>query len=298
MSMMYIKMEEEKDLYGVLDVSKDATSEEIKKAFRKLSMKHHPDRGGETGKFQAINEAYETLSDSHKKRMYDAGPSMHMFSGGQAEELFSFLNMNMFGGGREGGAFFQMGGDGRPMNFQQSLQRPTPIIQSVEISLEEAYRGKTQPLEVTRWIIEQGERREEKETLYLTIPKGIDDNEIIILRQKGNVISDSNKGDVKVFIKVVNRTEFEREGLDLIYNKTISLKEALCGFSFDLTYIDGRTFKINNGNGNVIAANYRKVIPSMGIARDENRGNLIINFDVVFPEKLHDEQVKSLQEIL
>ena len=103
---------------------------------------------------------------------------------------------------------------------------------------------------------------------------------------------------MKVFIKVVNRTEFEREGLDLIYNKTISLKEALCGFSFDMTYIDGRTFKINNGNGNVIAANYRKVIPSMGIIRDENRGNLIINFDVVFPEKLEDEQVKALQEIL
>ena len=96
------------------------------------------------------------------------------------------------------------------------------------------------------------------ETLYVSIPAGIDDNEIIVLKGKGNMIDEANKGDIKVFVKIKNNTEFVRNGLDLTYHKTISLKDALCGFSFDLKYIDGRTFKINNGNGNVISQTTRR----------------------------------------
>ena len=90
-----------------------------------------------------------------------------------------------------------------------------------------------------------------------------------------------------------------------ILNKTITLKEALCGFSFDMKYIDGREFKLNNGNGNIIHNNYNKVIQHMGMKRavnpqmpQEHTGNLIINFTVTFPEKLTEEQIKSLSQIL
>ena len=84
----------------------------------------------------------------------------------------------------------------------------------------------------------------------------------------------------------------------MLYHKTISLKEALCGFSFDLKYIDGRVFKINNGNGNVISANYKKMIPNMGMKRDDHTGNLIIDFNVTFPEILTEDQVKIIGDVL
>ena len=166
------------------------------------------------------------------------------------------------------------------------------------ITLSKAYTGYNMPIEITRWILENNVKREETETIYLPIPCGIDNNEIIILREKGNILSDNNKGDIKVFIKIQNDTEFVRNGLDLILNKTISLKDALCGFIFDMNYLDGRVFKINNIGGNVIANNYNKVLSGMGMKREEHIGNLVINFTVSFPEKLNEEQINRLREIL
>ena len=106
----------------------------------------------------------------------------------------------------------------------------------------------------------------DKNTLsdYIDIPKGIDDNEIITIINKGNRISDTNKGDVEIKILVKKHELFKRNGIDLIYKKSITLKESFCGFSFDLTYIDGKEFKINNKAGNIIPSDFRKVIPING----------------------------------
>jgi DnaJ-class molecular chaperone len=182
--------------------------------------------------------------------------------------------------------------------LRQNLNKPMPIIKNLEITLTKSYVGCTLPLEITRWVSENEIKREETETIYINIPKGVDNNELIILRDKGHVMSDSIKGDIKIFLSVKNDTEFIRNGLDLILNKTITLKEALCGFSFDMKYLDGKTFKINNGNGNVIGFNYKKVLPDLGMKRDNHIGNIIINFTIVFPEKLTSEQVDSLLTIL
>ena len=84
----------------------------------------------------------------------------------------------------------------------------------------------------------------------------------------------------------------------MILNKNITLKEALCGFSFDLNYIDGRIFKITNGSGHIVTNNYNKVISNMGLSRDEHIGNLLINFTVDFPTELSAEQIESLTKIL
>ena len=127
------------------------------------------------------------------------------------------------------------------------------------------------PIEITRWIIENDIKREETETIYIPIPCGVDNNEIIILREKGNVLSENNKGDIKVFIKIHNDTDFTRNGLDLILDKKIKLKDALCGFVFDMNYLDGRTFKINNNVGNIITNNYNKVLQGMGMKREDRQ---------------------------
>ena len=324
------------NLYEILGVTESASQEEIKKAYRKLSLQYHPDRNNNspesTAKFQSISAAYETIGDDDKRRQYDMQSKMQFgmpggmnmpggmgmpfggmsFSGGMPtffttsdvdmdpSEILSFFSSNFFGGGGPGG-----GGGGRMgpnvfsmENLKQKLAKPTPIIKTETITLSKAYTGYNMPIEITRWIVENNVKREETETIYLPIPRGIDNNELIILREKGNMLNETNKGDIKVFIKIQNDTDFERNGLDLILNKTISLKDALCGFVFDMNYLDGRTFKINNNGGNVITNNYNKVLPSMGMKREEHVGNLIINFTVTFPEKLTSEQIEALRGIL
>ena len=303
-------MNNNNNLYETLGIDKTATQEEIKKAYRKLSLELHPDRNNgsdeSTEKFKKISNAYETLGDEDKRKVYDMRDNNinnNVGIGIDPNEIFKFFSQNMFGnmGQRvnmgqgqnpHGPGFFNVEG------LRQSLNKPIPIMKNLEITLTKAYVGCTLPLEITRWVIENGIKREESETMYINIPKGVDNNELIILRDKGHIINDSIKGDIKIFISIKNDTEFIRNGLDLVLNKTISLKEALCGFSFDMKYLDGKTFKINNGNGNVIGLNYKKVLPDMGMKRDNHTGNIIINFTIVFPEKLTEEQVESLLTIL
>jgi DnaJ-class molecular chaperone len=219
-------------------------------------------------------------------------------------DILNFMSTNFFGGQGGGGIKIdangiRVGGNVFTMdNLKQRLAKPTPIIKTETITLSKAYTGYNMPIEITRWIVEGDVKREETETIYIPIPCGVDNNEIIILREKGNILAENNKGDIKVFIKIQNDSEFTRNGLDLILNKTISLKEALCGFVFDMNFLDGRIFKLNNTMGNIITHNYNKVIPGLGMKRDDHMGNLLINFTVVFPEKLTTEQMEALQKIL
>ena len=134
--------------------------------------------------------------------------------------------------------------------------------------------------------------------MYIDIPRGIDNNEIITLENKGNRINSAIIGDVEIKILITNDTQFFRQGLDLIYKKTITLKESYCGFNFDLPYIDGREFKIKNEPGNIIPPNFRKIIPNLGLKRDNDIGNLIILFDVIYPKQFTQEQIERLEKIL
>lgn len=303
--------------YKILGVDETATKEEIKKAYRSLSMKHHPDKNrsnpDSTRLFQKITEAYETLGDEEKRKEYDMmnnNPFMRMggFNGGMEvpiEEVFgAFFNGMPFGmpgmPGMAGmhGPNVRIFRNGVPVNFNNSLQKPTPIIKNVTIDIGTVLTGVTMPIEIERWIIEQGNKVFEKETIYVDIPKGIDDNEIILLRDKGNVATENCKGDIKLFIKVENNSEFIRNGLDLTIERNISLKDALCGFSFELKYINGKTYTLNNNSGNIIPDRYKKIIPNMGLVREGHTGNLNIIFNIDFPSNLSEDKISKLREIL
>jgi len=345
--------ESAESFYDILEVDENSSKTDIKAAYRKLSLKYHPDRNGGNeeckAKFQKINEAYDTLSDDQKREEYDATRNNPFFKmsmgggggGGGAGGLDDLLN-NLFNSGMMGGfggmgmggpggnnAFFADGGfamhqmhpgfmgghggmggapnirifrTGGPVHGHSPnvspLQKPTPIIKTITINMEQVLNGGNIPVEIERWIIEKELKVIETETLYVPIPQGIDDNEIIILKNKGNVLTEECRGDVKLFIKVENNTEFERQGLDLLMNKTISLKEALCGFSFELKHVNGKTYTLNNSIGNIIPPNYKKVIMNMGLTREGRSGNLIIHFIVEFPEKIDVSKLEALINIL
>jgi len=302
--------------YNILGVEEGATQSDIKKAYRALSFKFHPDKNpgnlDATSTFQKINEAYETLGDEQKREEYDMSrnhPFMRLNSNNGSDiQVDDILNM-FFGGMAQGmppgfppgfspGVKLHVFNGGGSMGFQQAIEKPSPIIKNISINLEQVLTGATVPLEIERWIIDNGMKMFENETVYVTVPQGIDEGEIIILRDKGNIVNETTKGDIKVFIKVTNDTLFKRCGLDLIYDKNITLKEALCGFSFEIKYINGKSYTLNNNKGNIIPPEYKKVNPNMGLKRGEHTGNMIINFHIEFPEKLSEEQITKLVAIL
>jgi len=334
--------------YKILEVNENASPEEIKKSYRRLSMLHHPDKNKNniesTEKFQKISEAYETLSDSEKRKEYDLtrnNPFFNMMGQGAGrspgmnpmDDLFSNIFGMHFGPGNpftqgpgpgpgpfpqqgpgQGNPFgpnirifhngmpmnMNMNMNGMPMNgqvFGQGIQKPTPIVKTIVVPIDKSLSGTIIPLEIERWLLVDNNKVFENETIYVNIPKGIDDGEIIVLNEKGNINREDCKGDVKIFIKIENNTEFKRSGFDLIVEKTITIKEALCGFSFELKYITGKTYTITNNSGNIISNGYKKVIPNMGFSRDQHVGNLVILFNILFPEKISDESLEQLKKI-
>lgn len=307
------------NLYNILGVPEKATKDEIKKAYRGLQMKWHPDKNQSSQESitmtQKINEAYETLGDEEKRNNYDnPNPFARMSSqggGGMEVPVDDIFNMFFGGGGGMPPGFPGFPGfpgmppgakihvfNGGPMGFQQAISKPAPILKTININISNVLTGASLPVDIERWIIENGIKVHEKETIYVNVPQGIDDNEIIILRDKGNVLNDNVKGDVKIFVKITNETQFKRIGLDLVLEKNISLKESLCGFTFEINYVDGKSYTLNNNKGNIIPSEYKKVYPGMGLTRGEHKGNMVIHFHVKFPEKLSDEQIEKLTDIL
>jgi len=308
------------DHYATLGVNSNASQDEIKKAYRKLAFKHHPDKStGNKSEFQKIGKAYEHLEDPQKRRQYDMArnsPFAAMGGGGGMGSPDDILKM-FFGGGIpfgganvrvfHGGQSFPMPGmpgmagmSGFPMEEPRPL-KPHPINKTVTITLTQAYSGINLPIEIERTVSELNERRKEVERVYIDIPMGIDQNEIITVQNKGNVMGNA-KGDIKVRIHIENKSDFLRDGLNLIYTKKVSLKEALIGFSFDINHLSGKTYRINNKDGKVITDKYVKVVKYMGLKRERRHpaspivGDLVIKFAINFPEELTDEQKKAIEE--
>ena len=187
--------------------------------------------------------------------------------------------------------------NGRPVNIN-AIQKPAPLIKTAIVTLSQAFSGITYPILIERWILINNEKRIEKEKIYINIKKGTDSGEIIIIKDKGNIINHSLKGDIKVHIKVENKSIFKREGLNLKIKKDITLKESLTGFIFDIAHLNGKKYTINNDSGNIIPSNYLKEIDGLGMCRDEKTGKLIMEFNIIFPDKLTEEQIKKIKEIL
>ena len=321
--------------YDTLGVSSNASDDEIKRAYRTLSLKHHPDRGGDKARFQEISAANDVLSDPEKRRQYDFECRMGVGGSNMGVDPFAEIFRQAATGGSRGGggpadifsALFGMGlggmggpdmgpgihifhggmGGGPEVVFQRMNSmdmggygmKPPPINITISMTLQQSYTGLSYPVEVDRWIMQGDQKRFEKEVVYVQVPPGIDEREMIELHDKGHIINSAIRGDVRISVEVVNNTEFQRRGLDLHFRKVISLKEALCGFSFELIHLNGKKLCMNNTlNATIIRPNNQKVVPDMGMVRGDSRGNLVIEFEVDFPSHLTEEQKTVLKGLL
>lgn len=290
------------DPYSILQCSPSDSIDTIKKAYRKLQLKYHPDKtreNGSTQQSQQIRQAYEFLCDDEKRKEYDANCST-IVTINQPSSLSSTTISEHY----------------RPPH------KPPPIVKHITILMSQTMQELSVPIAITRTIkytsslfMEQGTKENgegnrgyttfdrsshyetEKETIYVTLPQGIDNNEMILIENKGDEI-DTIKGDVKIFINIDNNTPFIRDGLDLLYTKTITLCDALCGFSFCINHPNGNTYTISHSTNRIVHPNYTKTYPQLGMTRNGVCGRLIISFCIQFPEQLSSTVQEQIRHLL
>ena len=291
--------------YECLGISKQASADEIKKAYRKKSLLFHPDKpNGDAEKFKKINEAYQTLSDPQKKNIYDIqqkggiprqGNIPHNFHPQNMNDVMSMFFNDGFPGNHvpQANPNFKVFYNGRPIQ-----RKPPAIVEKITISLEQSYNGGVVPLEINRWISTNNIKNMEKEQIYVKFPKGIDNNEIILLKDKGHMLNGMS-GDVKIIFHIKNDTVFVRKGVDLIYNKTITLKEALTGLEMNIEHVNGKKYKVDTVNNFcIINNNSNTSLPNLGMTRENHTGKLVINFTVKFPDTITPDIREKLKELL
>jgi len=305
------------DYYKILNVSPNASESEIKKAYRSLSFKYHPDKNPDPSvaeQYKLINEAYETLNDPQKKSQYDNrnNPTnidsifKQMFNphGFQRpgnppnifEEIFKMHTMHNMNGMNNMGMpepmiFFT----DEPININQNINIE-PLDKEFEISFEQSFKGGNVPIQIEREFRKGNTQFKEQEKMYIAIPQGIDDGEIIELAEKGNVCFD-RRGLLRLHIKITPNSTFQRKGLHLIYNHTITFKESICGFEYLIHFIDGTPLKLKSSKGNIIQNGDEKAVKGKGYTRDGQTGDLIIHFKVT-PQELTEEQIALFERSL
>jgi DnaJ-class molecular chaperone len=311
------------DYYKILGLTPNASDSEIKKSYRALSFKYHPDKNPDPSvaeQYKLINEAYETLNDPQKKAQYDnrnnplsmdsilkdifQNHSMHGHrrnsQGPQNifEEIFKMQSMGSMGG-------MNMHGMAEPMIFftdepininNMNNINIEPLDKKVEISFEQAFKGANIPVLIEREFRKGNNIFKEQEKIYIVIPQGIDDGEIIEIPDKGNGQFDK-RGSLRLHIKIIQHDTFERKGLNLIYNHTITFKESICGFEYLLHYIDSTPLKLKSSKGNIIQNGDEKPVKGKGFQRDGQTGDLIIHFKVTSQE-LTEEQIALFERTL
>ena len=270
------------NLYQVLNIENDSNQNKIKQAFRKLSLQYHPDKDKNSevrDKYKAILNAYEILIDPVRKEIYDnqINNKTNIVATDNRESENSIINI-------------------KNENFNNFI--PETINKELEITLEESYKGGMIPVEIEKYNYYWGNITNECERIYVEINKGIDNNEIIIIKNKGNIYNNIVFGDIKIQIKIKDHLLFKRNGLDLLFYKDISLKESLCGFNFEIKHLNEKKYIIKNDGEYIIKYNEKKIINNLGMERDNYKGNLIIIFNINYPNQLSSDQKTKLKEIL
>ena len=308
-----------RDYYDVLGVSKTASADEIKAAFRKMARKFHPDATKNdpksTERFKEAQEAYEVLSDQGKRKNYDefghagvgatpgvdpyeayrraqarAGGRSASWQGGPGVSVedfdvgggdFGSIFEQFFGGGAGGGR----GRGGRSRARAEPPPRGQDIEHPVTLSFEQAARGTHLPLQINR----DGKI----ETIDIRIPGGVKDGSRVRVKGRGQA-GPNESGDLYIVTRVSPHPYFRREGLDVYLDLPISMYEALLGAKVDVPTLDGtRTLTIPPETSG--GAKLR--IKAHGVHRGEEKGDQIVLLKIIVPKHLDGEDRTAIENI-
>ena len=269
--------------YDVLGVAKTASADEIKKAYRKLASQHHPDKGGDTAKFQEIQTAYDTLSDPAKRAEYDnpnpfagnAGGGWQEFRGGPQFEQF----------------FHQFGPDLGSIFGRHRTARNKNINLSTDITLEEAFHGKDV---VAQYSLHNGLRR----TFETKIPPGIENGNVLRVNGAGDhSIQQLPPGDAMLEVRIKPHPRFIRNGADLVEEIEISAWDAILGCDKSITTIDGKNLTVRIKEGTQPNTTMRIQGYGMPVIHSNQRGNHMIVIKVRIPTNLTEFQKNTIKHI-
>merc|ERR1712062_523696 len=358
-----------KDYYRILGVARGASEEEIKKAYRKLALKYHPDKNQTTGaeeKFKEIGEAYDVLSDSKKKQIYDqygeeglkggmgnsgggGGGGIPNFDFGPGQSYsYSYHGdpratfSQFFGGSNPFASFFSaspggMGGPnsfsgvhgtegmdidieeligglgnknvgGRPSNFgsyggvpsKQAKVQDATIEKEIPVSLEEIAKGAEKKMKISRKVHhEDGRVTTEDKVLKITVKPGWKSGTKVTFSQEGDKFPGRTPADIAFIIRDKPHPVFSRDGTNLKYTYKIPLREALCGSVVQVPTLGGKKVGINCTE--VIKPTTTKRLQGYGLPfpkEPNRRGDLIVSFDVLFPDTVSTTSKRTLYEAL
>jgi molecular chaperone DnaJ len=311
---------ERKDYYQILGVPKNASTEDIKKAYRHLAKKHHPDKGGDAEKFKEVSEAYQILSDADKRSQYD-NPTFQNINGVNFENGSSFDNWveeMMFG-------------------RAQKKQQKNPILKvGLNVTLENAYKGAEKTVTYKREIIDGdmitcqkcgGKGRFisrmdlgfgrvmqqsnvcpacggkgnyyptkiETKTINVVVPKGCPDGLIIQYNGFGNEISPKQYGDMILIIETVPSPDYQRDGQDLLRQVIVPFPKIIMGGELMID-VFGAKYKVNIKKGDEALHMLR--LRGVGFQFEDTAGDLYIKIVPDTPLALNDTEIRLLNELL
>ncbi|MFH4976613.1 hypothetical protein AB6A40_003322 [Gnathostoma spinigerum] len=323
-----------RDFYKILQVPRNANTNQIKKAYRRLAKDAHPDRRGSdpasTTEFQDIAAAYEVLSDKEKRRVYDRegeeGVKRMMANGGGGDpfgdSVFSSFFGDFFGGGSQ--------------QREPGVPKGADVKVTLFVTLEEVYNGNFVAVNRIKSVYKKtsGTRKcncrhemrtqqigsgsfqmyqmrvcdecpnvklvRESKNLEIEVEVGSDDGHEQVFVGEGEPHIEGEPGDLVFITRVLKHPIFERKGIDLYTNVTISLQQALNGFEMEITHLDGHTVKISREKVTWPGARIRKKGEGMASLTDNTeKGVLYITFDVDFPRgELTTSERQAVSQLL
>ena len=319
-----------KDYYEILGVNRNASDSEIKKAYRTLSKKHHPDVGGDEEMFKSISEAYETLSDDQKRAKYDRygheEPSFGGFGGFGSrhygfnnmrqnvgrdlrgslnltlEEIFNgatktfkykrFVSCNTCNG--EGGSDIKTcdgcGGSGSVLTV---MNTQFGVFQTVEVCGKCNGEGKTYSKQCNT-CNGQGVTRGEEE-IQVTIPASIPDGGTIKYNGMGDAVKRGSSGSLYIIVNELKHDIFVRENENIRYNLKLTYPELVLGTKVEIPTIEGNMIRITIPEYSKVGENLR--ISKKGFLNKNDRGDMFINLDIKMPSKITDNERELLESL-
>lgn len=302
------------DYYETLGVKKDSSPTEIKKTYRKLALKYHPDKNkGDKqaeDKFKEISEAYAVLSDPEKKKQYDLYGSNGFHQRYSQEDIFRGFDLNdilrQFGVGGAGSSanfragrggnggfnsfFSQGGGGGCGGGCHSAPEKGQDMTYQITVTLEEVLNG----AERTITLRKNGDSH----NVSVKIPKGIEEGKKLRLQGKGGLSKNGGPpGDLYLKVGIATNDIFSRTGDDLVVQKLISFSEACFGTKMEVETLEGKKFMVNVAPGTVHDSKLRIRGYGLPVGPLGERGDLYVKIGVRVPKELTDDQKVVVEQL-